>query len=81
MDKFGIFKLLSTLSNASSASNGEKLTLQDVLNSLPKQTENNPTDAENTKSVKKNTPISSPLLDTMKSHDEFVKRVNKNNPK
>lgn len=78
MDKFGIFKLLSTLSNASNANDGEKLSVQDVLNSLSAQSETPPKEAEQPKKTK---PISSPILDTMKSHDEFVKRVNKNNKK
>ena len=80
MDKFGIFNLLGSFLDAykKQAQNPqENLTkspnpLSNIFSSLPspKPTENNPSPPP--------TPLQQSMVATMRSHDEFVKRVNKN---
>lgn len=83
MDKFGIFKLLNSFfsfySNAqkenSNSDKKEELTpLTNILSSLEKK---------NSPPIEKPVtpaPLQAQMLSTMRSHDEFVKRV-KNNKK
>ena len=77
MDKFGIFKLLTALNNSSTADGSGDNPLQSILNSLS-QKPNTEKPSEQNQPVKEYVHLTSPLLDTIKNHDEFVKRVNKN---
>lgn len=93
MDKFGIFKILSSLLQAASNSNSETNTanekspdnLSEIFNLLKGKTEANKdtkseVDAEEkTKKEEIASPLKTRLLSTASSHDEFVKRVKKNN--
>ena len=94
MDKFGIFNLLSTLLNQNSAQNQQNVgnsnnQKTDFLSSLSsifsnKATEKPATSQETKKEDKpifsSQPPLQSKMIYTMTSHDEFVKRVKKNNP-
>ena len=78
MDKFGIFKLLSTISKlyngAFPSPNAQNADFSaNEQPSLPPQ-------EPSVDYLKSPSHISSPMLDTMKNHDEFVNRVlNKHN--
>lgn len=84
MDKFGIFNLLSSLSNL----NGQKSTQENseknqsawdkILSALTQNVNTQNTDKkQDTPPAFK--PLQSSMLSTMTSHDEFVKRVKQNN--
>lgn len=95
MDKFGIFKILSSLlqsaSNSNSATNntGEKSpdNLSEIFKLFKDKTEQNNALNEEKKDNGTNKtekeefphPLKTRLLLTASSHDEFVKRVKKNN--
>jgi hypothetical protein len=95
MDKFGIFNLLGSLLNQNSTqnqqnvgnSNNQKTDLLSSLSSLfsNKLAENSTTTPETKKEVRpifsSPPPLQYKMIHTMTSHDEFVKRVKKNNPR
>lgn len=72
MDKFGIFNLLSSLLNGNNTNSDTAAT--DNLNNLQPFSDNN---AEEKAAKARATfpPLQNSMLLTMKSHDEFVKRV------
>ena len=95
MDKFGIFNLLNSLINlngsktteTTSSSNELSPTLQNFITAL-KGNNSMDTASVNNQSSKSNTPppatmskppLQSAMLSTMRSHDEFIKRVKTNN--
>ncbi len=81
MDKFGIFKLLNSFlgsgkdQNSFSSTNGSDFLTSALNNIIPNQQPNNnpPTP------IKTEKPLQSNMLFTMRSHDEFVKRVKQKN--
>ena len=90
MDKFGIFKLLSSFltqngqnsnseNNNSSASSSEENPLSTLLNSLTKTIASPPQNTQSqtpTPEIRKTfVPLQSEMLSTMNSHDLFIKRV------
>ena len=95
MDKFGIFKLLSSFlsqngQNSTSqtensiGSESKDNPLSSLLNSLTKNSQssqnNTPTPNQNQPKEKKQfVPLQSAMLSTMNSHDQFVKRVKEKN--
>ena len=82
MDKFGIFKLINSFfsfySNAQKENSGDKIKEDIVpLNSLLSSLE-----AKNStqqKEILTPKPLQAQMLATMRSHDDFVKRVKNNN--
>ncbi len=86
MDKFGIFNILNSfsqlLSGGSSSQNGQEnqnLEEQFAPSSTPQQPKAKDTEKAEANAPAVNgapyPPLQSSMLDTMKSHDEFVKRV------
>jgi hypothetical protein len=77
VDKFGIFNLLKGLLNQENSqnSNAPGGVLDGILNSIATPKEEQPKLEPKKNSVP---PLQSQMLGTMKSHDEFIKRVNKN---
>jgi len=71
MDKFGIFNIISTLSNVLMNNNGKKET--------PPEEKELSAIKNAGKNTGSSTPLQSSMLNTMKSHDEFVKRVTSSN--
>ncbi len=80
MDKFGIFKLLSsilnsaTTENPTSEENGEGL-----ANSSPTKPTKNHTTVEDINHAKGIAPIQSSMLSVLRNHDIFIRRVQKRN--
>ncbi|MBQ3115952.1 MAG: hypothetical protein IJC07_02880 [Clostridia bacterium] len=87
MDKFGIFNLISSLVNQNSTlknpleqqQKGDPTPLGDLLNSLI-NTNSTPTKNKTSPESPKNKPylsppLSSQMLSTMTSHDQFINRV------
>jgi hypothetical protein len=94
MDKFGIFNLLGSLLNQNSTpspqNNGDNSNQKnDFLSSLSslfsnKSPNNSSQNLEQKKEEKQpftQPPLQSKMIYTMTSHDEFVKRVMKKNPR
>ncbi|MBE7086682.1 MAG: hypothetical protein E7369_00095 [Clostridiales bacterium] len=94
MDKFGIFKLLSSFlsyyqqnfpqkNSATNAQNSNQNTTPqsflDGISSILSPTQKDPSPSQPTKKTEK--PLQSEMLKTIASHDDFVRRVNKNKPK
>ncbi len=80
MDKFGIFKLLSsvlgsaTTENSTSEENDESLT----KSSSAKPPKTNPP-AKEKNHAKTTAPIQSSMLSVLRNHDNFIRRVQKRN--
>lgn len=81
MDKFGIFKLLSSLGNANTAgSESSANPLSTILENLASKKQEEKPPEETFSDAPKSMHLTSPMLDTMKNHDEFLKRVKKGKP-
>ena len=83
MDKFGIFNLLSSILGAPSESASGK-NQNFTINSPPfNHSENHPAggkvESEQAENRATFAPLQNSMLQTMKNHDEFVKRVKKHN--
>lgn len=77
MDKFGIFNLLKGLlsqGNSQNSNNTDGI-LDGILNSVSQPKEETPKEEQKKQSFP---PLQSQMLNVMKSHDDFIKRVNKN---
>ncbi len=83
MDKFGIFKLLNSfLDFYGKNSNQGSSPLSSLFKgfSSPKERENVQSAPQNDlKQKKENAPLQQQMLSTMRSHDNFVKRVSEKN--
>ena len=93
MDKFGIFKLLNSFLGNSSNTQGENMSqkddnneknnngLMDVLSALSPALNTNKKENPNTLAPPPHTsiPLQAGMLNTIKSHDDFVKRVKEKN--
>ncbi|MBR1983443.1 MAG: hypothetical protein IKA12_02020 [Clostridia bacterium] len=73
MDKFGVFNLLSSLLSKSQQENSSSTNIV------------TPDDTQNTKQPPKHLdpplPLQASMINTMTSHDEFIKRVKQKNKK
>jgi len=78
LDKFGIFKLLNTLFTPTGENSNTQNAVGDALNSLLNSVKNPPKEQPTSKT---HTPLQSSMLTTMRSHDDFVKRVKENQNK
>lgn len=90
MDKFGVFNLLNSFLNmnkqtADAVKNNDDASspLNNLLSALTSGLKNSPAPQKNTATAKPNNistaPLQSSMLNTMTSHDEFVKRVKEKN--
>ena len=73
MDKFGVFNLLSSLLSKSQQENSSSANL--VASDSSKNTEQPP------KPLDPPLPLQASMINTMTSHDEFIKRVKQKNKK
>ena len=79
MDKFGIFKLLGSFLDAYKNQNQKpQENIDENQNPLLKILSSKPNSAPPQKTAYTAMPLQQNMLFTMHSHDEFVKRVNKN---
>ncbi len=92
MDKFGVFNLLNSFLKMNKQSAGDaksetntNSTLSNLLSALSNGISGSPPKTQPTTPQKQilnsATPLQSSMLNTMTSHDEFVKRVNEKNKK
>ena len=82
MEKFGIFNILSSLLGNSNALNGQKND-QNSYPSINFSRSEQSNGSENSVAEKRATfaPLQNSMLSTMRSHEEFVKRVRAQNKK
>ena len=76
MDKFGIFNILSSLMSGISQKNGDDWN----TGSIPSPNTAQAVESINAEKRANLPPLKNSMLSTMKNHDEFYKRVMKNNP-
>jgi len=90
MDKFGIFKLLNSFfslnDDKNTSSSPDKKNPEDALSAILSSLSNKNTDTTPAKPSapttpeRKTVPLQKNMISVMNSHDEFIKRVKRNNP-